>query len=146
MKEKTGFKALDYLPEKYQRMIDSISDERGNDDVPYLTKATPGPWTIERVEGGGIVTKGGLIYCRIKSKQRTFAYSGVYGPPNEPHISEEEAEANARIMANSRELFEACEKLIEYKDKGFELYGEAVLNGGMIEALVHIQDILIKTK
>lgn len=63
-------------------------------------KHTPGPWIFEEVRGSDDKT---LVYRRILNvgnvyKQKGIASTGI----------DEEAEANARLIAAAPELLEAC--------------------------------------
>ena len=121
--------------------------DHSKDAVSYLTKATPGPWEIEEVTGNkdGYPFKD-LVYCRINADRKALAFAGVYGSKYYRKVTEEEAKANARIMANSRELFDACDVLLQHKDAAVKMYGEFQVTMHMVEDLLKIQAILEKTK
>ena len=75
---------------------------------------TPGPWAVERVK-----SEGKLVYARIGPLGRgSIAYSGVYGPSKKKSdvLTEDEAEANARLIAAAPELLAEIER--EYEEFG----------------------------
>lgn len=64
-------------------------------------KHTPAPWVTENVASGK-----DLVYVRIQRKEnrdKVVAFAGVYKQKDE-----EEAEANAKLIASAPELLEAC--------------------------------------
>lgn len=69
---------------------------------------TPGPWKVSPV-----VCDGNFVYARIGPKGRgSIAYSGVYGPKKQnAMLSEAEAEANARLIADAPRLYAENQRL-----------------------------------
>jgi hypothetical protein len=80
------------------------------------TKWTPGPWSHESVTASD---EHRIVYCLIGPNsalkgKRGVAYAGTYGKTRELNtagirLSDEECEANARLIATAPDLYDACE-------------------------------------
>ena len=82
-------------------------------------KHTPGPWTVT-ADGAGW-----YIECSPE-RGHSVAYIRAEIGEEDPDTSDNEKEANARLIAAAPELLEALSKFVEFA----ELHGEVVFAGG----------------
>lgn len=93
---------------------------------PTRVRHTPAPWGVERVP---IQSRGGSNTCHKIGPFQACIYDDWR--PRDAGISEEENEANARLIAAAPELLATLEKLMECWDSGgtirpeFSLVAEA---------------------
>lgn len=67
-------------------------------------KGTPGTWDAPGLDGGDAV-----ICVSVNGKRRTLAH--VYGAP---HFTDEQCDANAKLFAASKRLYEALETVSNF--------------------------------
>jgi hypothetical protein len=132
---------MDDIVGKIDGLNAMLEDDR-NKAIPYLTtaKATPGPWKYS-------ISVTNKRIAAIRGDNKTVARTvDQLDKKNNSITTDQEAKANASIIAASPELFEACEDLVRAKDRGIEINKEAGLTCSMVEAMVRIQEILERVK